>query len=136
MQVPGFGVGHLVEGALDWWSKHTRLVSCYSPVEAAGVCLVGEILPGANPNVIGRPDGYGRLYLLNPRKQWVPHGAIGDIYLGGEQCGRGYFNRPDLSVEHFMLDVFSESPYAVMVRTGDRGRFLTDGSIEYLGRSE
>ncbi|MGY1923093.1 hypothetical protein ACW9IF_29620, partial [Pseudomonas tolaasii] len=54
-------------------------------------------------------------------------------YIGGVQVARGYLNRPDLTAERFLNDPFSEGR---LYRTGDVGRFLPDGNIEYLGRND
>ncbi|MEO7533118.1 MAG: amino acid adenylation domain-containing protein, partial [Ferruginibacter sp.] len=65
-----------------------------------------------------------------------PLGATGEIYIGGVQVARGYVNRPDLTAERFIKDPFSTVPGARMYKTGDLGRWLPDGNIEYLGRMD
>ncbi|MCE0465017.1 AMP-binding protein, partial [Pseudomonas uvaldensis] len=49
---------------------------------------------------------------------------------------RGYLNRDDLTAERFLKDPFSREPNARMYKTGDLGRYLPDGNIEYLGRND
>jgi hypothetical protein len=58
----------------------------------------------------------------------------GELYIGGVQVGVGYHRRPELTAERFVPDLFSTVPDARMYRTGDRARWLEDGTIEYLGR--
>jgi non-ribosomal peptide synthase protein (TIGR01720 family) len=64
----------------------------------------------------------------------TPIGVTGEICIGGVGVGRGYLKRPALTAEKFVPDPFSEQPGARMYRTGDAGRYLADGRIEFLGR--
>ncbi|MCI0998389.1 AMP-binding protein, partial [Pseudomonas corrugata] len=77
-----------------------------------------------------------QFYLLDEHKQPVPLGVPGEIYIGGAGVARGYLNRDDLTVERFLKDPFSAVPNARMYKTGDLGRYLPDGNIEYLGRND
>lgn len=61
---------------------------------------------------------------------------MGEICIGGEGLARGYLNRDDLTLERFILDPFGGSPYAQMYLTGDLGRYLPDGAIEFFGRND
>jgi hypothetical protein len=63
-------------------------------------------------------------------------GAIGELYVGGAGVARGYLNRPELTQERFRPDPFANTPGAILYRSGDLGRFLPNGEIEYLGRSD
>ncbi|MDB6447237.1 AMP-binding protein, partial [Pseudomonas sp. 21TX0197] len=63
-------------------------------------------------------------------------GVPGEIYIGGAGVARGYLNRDDLTAERFLKDPFSLEPNARMYKTGDLGRYLPDGNIEYLGRND
>ena len=66
----------------------------------------------------------------------MPLGVAGELYIGGAGVARGYLNRPDLTAERFLPDPFSPHPGARMYKTGDLGRWLADGTIEYLGRND
>ncbi|WP_262946717.1 amino acid adenylation domain-containing protein, partial [Xenorhabdus indica] len=68
--------------------------------------------------------------------QPVPVGVAGEIHIGGAGVARGYLNRPDLTAERFVADPFSEQPDARMYKTGDLGRWLPDGTIEYRERND
>lgn len=136
LRLLAFGGDVLDENTADWWSRHARLFSLYGPTEITVMASLGQIHPDANPRIIGKPLGGYRLYLLNDCKQPVPLGAVGEICIGGDNLARGYLNREDLTMERFVLDPFDASPYALMYLTGDLGRFLPDGTIEFFGRND
>ena len=85
---------------------------------------------------IGRPIANTQFYILNSRGDLAPHGAVGEIYIGGAGVARGYWRRPELTAERFLSDPFSTDQQARMYRTGDLGRWTLDGEIEYLGRTD
>jgi len=85
---------------------------------------------------IGRPIANTRIYLLDAQGEPVPVGVAGEIHVAGDGVARGYLNRPDLNAERFIKDPFSNDPGARMYKTGDLGRWLEDGSIEFLGRND
>jgi acyl carrier protein len=66
----------------------------------------------------------------------VADGAAGEIFIGGGGVGRGYRNRPDLTAERFLDDRFQPAPGGRLYRSGDIGRRLPDGRIEFLGRRD
>ncbi|WP_412771136.1 thioesterase domain-containing protein [Ralstonia solanacearum] len=82
------------------------------------------------------PAGQHAVYLLDERRQPVPVGVAGELYIGGAGVARGYLNQPDLTAERFLPDPFSGEAGARMYRTGDLGRWLPDGRIDYLGRND
>jgi amino acid adenylation domain-containing protein len=89
---------------------------------------------GASP--IGKRIPDLRIYLLDGRGRPVPVGVEGEIYVGGAGVARGYLNRPELTAQRFVRDPFVGEAAARMYRTGDLGRYLADGSLEYLGRND
>ena len=87
---------------------------------------------GASP--IGKRIPDLRIYILDRHRQPVPVGVEGELYVGGAGVARGYLNRPELSAQRFLDDPFRAG--GRMYKTGDTGRFVADGSIEYLGRND
>ena len=110
----------------------------YGPTEAAidvtawrcELGAYGEVVP------IGKPIANTRMYILDARGEPVPLGVAGELYIGGDGVARGYLNRPELTAERFVRDPFVDDAQARMYKTGDLGRWLSDGNIEYLGRND
>jgi hypothetical protein len=113
-----------------------RLVNLYGPTEAAVDVSVWDCDP-ASPLTfvpIGVPIANTQLHILDGALQPIPVGEVGDLYIGGVQVGLGYLKRPDLTTERFLPDPFR--PGGRLYKTGDLARFLPDGNIEFLGRSD
>ncbi|MEN4826672.1 non-ribosomal peptide synthase/polyketide synthase [Pseudomonas sp. P39-UII1] len=112
-----------------------ELVNNYGPTETTVVATSGKVLPGAALH-IGQPIANTRVYVLDEQRQPVPIGVAGELYIGGAQVARGYFNRPELTAERFLDDPFSRKPGARMYRSGDLVRWNADGTLDYLGRND
>jgi fengycin family lipopeptide synthetase D len=116
-------------------SSGAVLINLYGPTEATVDVSYFNCSPGAGlANVpIGKPIDNINLYIVDSAaNQLQPVGIPGELCISGEGVGRGYLNRPELTLEKFPPDPFK--PGQRMYRTGDRARFLPDGNIEYLGR--
>nr|WP_277951940.1 non-ribosomal peptide synthase/polyketide synthase [Pseudomonas sp. TH06] len=118
----------------------SELHNLYGPTEAAvdvtAWNCAGPVEQTPDNTPIGKPIANTRMYILDNQQQPVPHGVVGELYIGGVQVARGYLNRPELTEERFLTDPFNERPDARMYRTGDVARYLPDGNIEYLGRND
>ncbi|MEV0586296.1 amino acid adenylation domain-containing protein [Nonomuraea sp. NPDC050310] len=84
---------------------------------------------------IGHPIPYTRAYILDRDLRPAPVGMRGEIYLAGDGLARGYHRRPGLTAQAFLPDPYGR-PGERMYRTGDVGRFLPDGAIDFLGRAD
>jgi amino acid adenylation domain-containing protein/FkbH-like protein len=115
-----------------------RLLNGYGPTEnTTFTCcgLVRDISEGAASVPIGRPISNTQVYILDAHRQLVPIGVPGELYTGGDGLAQGYWNRPELTGEKFILHQFrQDGPCHQLYRTGDLARFLPDGNIEFLGR--
>ncbi|BAS36638.1 enterobactin synthase subunit F [Klebsiella pneumoniae] len=124
------------------WERLTGapLHNLYGPTEAAvdvswyPACgtLLAAVTGSSVP--IGWPVWNTGLRILDAAMRPVPPGVAGDLYLTGIQLAQGYLGRPDLTASRFIADPFA--PGERMYRTGDVARWLTNGAVEYLGRSD
>jgi amino acid adenylation domain-containing protein len=111
----------------------------YGPTETVVGCMIHRFDPELDRGAavpIGRPITNTRMYVLDANGEPVPMGVVGELYIGGAGVARGYLNRAELTAERFVEDRFSGVPGARLYRTGDLGRWLRDGTIEFLGRND
>jgi amino acid adenylation domain-containing protein/FkbM family methyltransferase len=85
---------------------------------------------------LGRPLANTQVYILDQHLQPVPVGVPGQLCIGGHSLARGYLNRPELTASRFLPHPFSAEAGARLYQTGDRCRYLADGRIEFLGRTD
>ncbi|MCP4132737.1 MAG: FkbM family methyltransferase, partial [bacterium] len=114
----------------------TLLANLYGPTEAAIDVSYFDCFPGNNPDriPIGKPVDNTTLYVLGAKNELQPVGIAGELYISGVQLARGYINRPGLTAEKFVENPYS--PGEKMYKTGDIARWLPNGNIEYLGRTD
>ena len=106
------------------------LVNGYGPTETTTFAVCQRIEEVKDSRVpIGRPIANCDAFLLDASLKPVPIGVTGEIYIGGPGVALGYLNRPELTAERFV-----KTPFGRMYRTGDFGRWLPDGTIDYQGR--
>ena len=113
-----------------------KLLNNYGPTENTVVASSYELFKNNEHIVppIGKPILNTTIYLLNEQQQLVPEGTPGEICIGGYGVARGYLNLAELTLEKFISDPFSEIAGGRLYRSGDIGRWLPDGNLEYLGR--
>ncbi len=115
------------------------LINNYGPTEATVVATSGAVPPGVPHHElpsIGRPITNTQIYILDERLRQVPIGASGELYIGGAGLAKGYLNRPELTAQRFIPHPFSGDPGERLYKTGDLARYLPDGQIAFLGRSD
>jgi amino acid adenylation domain-containing protein len=116
-----------------------RVFNNYGPTECTVVTTSAKVWPNAHPlhpPTIGRPIANRRVYILDAYRNPVPIGVVGEIYIGGDGVARGYLNRPELTAERFIYHSFDGKPEERLYKTGDLARYLPDGNIEFLGRTD
>jgi amino acid adenylation domain-containing protein len=106
----------------------------YGPTETTIWSTTFPITGDSASIPIGKPIANTQVYVLDSGLQPVAVGEVGDLYVGGAGVGRGYWQRPDLTAENFLVDPFQ--PGNRIYRTGDMARFLPDGNLEFLGRAD
>ncbi|RFM33509.1 non-ribosomal peptide synthetase [Chitinophaga silvisoli] len=110
------------------------IINGYGPTENTTFSLTYNIKEVAANIPVGRPISNSYAYILDPHQQLLPVGVAGEICVGGDGLSRGYLNRPELTKEKFVVNPFRAGER--MYLTGDLGRWLPDGNIEFLGRKD
>jgi len=122
------------------------IVNIYGPTEVSVDSLFARLYSASPvsihhyPNMIAPPIGKPihnlQVYVVDKRTQLLPVGAIGEICVSGVGVGRGYLNNSQLTREKFVENPFSSDKNNRLYKTGDLGRFLPDGNVEYIGRTD
>ena len=119
--------------------SRAEVVNLYGPTEttidvASHVCTEEDGAARHGTRVpIGRPIANVRLYVLDGYREPVPIGVTGELFVSGDAVAAGYWNRPELDAERFVVDPFTG---ARMFRTGDLVRLRGDGALEFVGRAD
>ena len=105
----------------------------YGPTECAVVATIYKVRHNDTGNIpIGRPIGNMQAFIVDGNGKLLPDGVQGEIFIGGPGLARGYLNNPALTSEKFVPSPFEEGK--LLYRTGDTGRLLPDGNLEFHGR--
>jgi aspartate racemase len=120
----------LADALLD---RGGELWNMYGPTETTIWSSWQQIRRDGIAPSIGRPAANTQFYILDARRQPVPVGVRGELYIGGDGVAQGYLNRPELTAERFLSNPFATGR---MYRTGDRARWRPDGTVELLGRMD
>jgi len=109
----------------------------YGPTEATVTTTYWRCAPGAGESIvpIGHPIAGTSVYVLDEKREPVPTGMIGEIYIAGAGVAEGYRNRPDQTAARFLPDLNGPGT-ATVYRTGDLGRIRPDGALEFHGRAD
>ncbi|MDR2578930.1 MAG: amino acid adenylation domain-containing protein [Chitinispirillales bacterium] len=119
--------------------KNYTLYNEYGPTECTVFITIFNVDKLYDRVPIGRALNNTALYVVDKNNRLAPVGAAGELCVAGRQVGKGYLNRPDITEEKFVKNPFNynnDPDYAVMYRTGDVVRFLPDGNIDFVGRSD
>ena len=106
----------------------------YGPTETTIWSTAGRVESGSGAVSVGRPIANTRIYVVDRLGQVVPVGVAGEIWIGGAGVAIGYHHREDLTAAAFIADPFVQDATDRVYRTGDLGRWRSDGQLEHLGR--
>ena len=111
-----------------------KFVNGYGPTENSVISTYFDVLDASYKRIpIGKPISNSTAYIVSSAGEIQPVGAVGEIWLGGNGVGRAYQNKPDLSHNKFADNPFGKGR---IFKSGDMGRWLSDGSIDFLGRKD
>jgi amino acid adenylation domain-containing protein len=114
-----------------------EIYNMYGPTETtvwSTFYRIGAGRDGGTIVPIGQPLSNTRAYVLDQELRPVADGEPGELFLGGDGVARGYWGWPALTEERFLPDRFAGR--GRMYRTGDIARVLSDGNLEFLGRTD
>lgn len=133
-----FGGSKLSPATLHHWKTRfpaTRLINMYGITETTVHVTykeIGDADIASNISNVGKPIPTLRCYILDEHLRPVPLGVVGEIYVAGDGLARGYLNNPALTADRFIADgIAGES---CLYKSGDSGRWLANGDIEFFGR--
>lgn len=119
------------------FGKNVEIYNEYGPTEAVVGCMIYQYDEKKDRGIsvpIGYPADNVQIYILDNMLNVVPTGIAGELYISGDGIARGYLNREELTLERFIKNPFMKCKR--MYKTGDTARYLDNGVIEYLGRSD
>ena len=135
--------GEAVDPAMvDRWQHRfgptVRFINAYGPTESTVTATAAILNDLADPDLasvpIGKPLRSATAFVVDPAGQAVPIGVRGELWIGGPQVARGYFDAPDATEQRFAAAPFGRS--GRVFRTGDLVRWRSDGNLEFLGRAD
>ena len=117
--------------------KGYALYNAYGPTECTIFTTTFNVDRLYERVPLGVPLDNTDIYIVDKGGRLAPIGAAGELCIAGRQVAMGYLNRPDLTTEKFVQNPFRDDPdYSRMYRTGDVARFLPDGNLDFIGRSD
>ncbi|MDP3704823.1 MAG: amino acid adenylation domain-containing protein [Legionellaceae bacterium] len=130
-----------------WWNfmgneGYPSLINMYGITETTVHVTLKKLSMGQfNSSIIGKAIRDLTTYILDPNRNPVPIGTVGELYIGGAGLARGYLNQYELSKKHFVENVFAtkwdkEHGHTRLYKTGDLVRKLENGDLEYIGRND
>ncbi len=122
------------ELAMSLLARCDSLYNMYGPTETT-IWSTGKKIERSDSYItIGKPVGNTQVYICDETGNQVPPGHTGELVIAGDGVAKGYLNRPELNEKHFIPNPYSGLPGDTMYRTGDLGKYLPSGEIDYLGR--
>ena len=119
--------GPLVQRCREVWNM-------YGPTETTIWSTIHRVFPVNQPIPVGNPIANTQIFILNSEKKHQPPLCPGDLYIAGEGLALGYHRSPELTEAAFVPIPWDAGK--LMYKTGDLARWRSDGSLEFLGRSD
>jgi amino acid adenylation domain-containing protein/non-ribosomal peptide synthase protein (TIGR01720 family) len=120
------------------FAKYGTYYNAYGPTESSICATIFKIEQEArfdSPTIpIGKPIPNTTIYILDRNEKLLPLGATGEICIGGAGLARGYLNQSLLTAEKFITNPFNTNER--IYKTGDHGKWLPDGNLEFIGRKD
>ncbi|MED3685585.1 amino acid adenylation domain-containing protein [Bacillus thuringiensis] len=131
------------ESVRKWQSKlglKIPVLNAYGPTETT-VCATmyevnGEIQKEISSIPIGKPIANSEVFVVSPFNTLCPSGVVGELFIGGDGVANGYLNQKEKTEEAFISFDKSYNHDKKMYRTGDLGRLLPNGNLEFIGRKD
>jgi amino acid adenylation domain-containing protein len=120
----------------DRLQRRGEVFNLFGPTETTVWSMLQHVEPSTGPITIGHPIANTKTYVLDSNLEPVPIGVPGELHIGGDGLARGYLNRPEFTTEKFIGNPFSSDARSRIYKSGDRVRYLSDGNIEWLGRTD
>jgi thioesterase domain-containing protein/acyl carrier protein len=125
--------GNVIKRARNLLGSGVKIANQYGPTETSYASACPEVGNGDSVS-IGRPMDHTVFYILDRHRRLLPRGVRGEMYIGGAGLACGYISNEALTCERFVASSFV--PNETLYRTGDYGRWLADGNLEFLGRED
>ncbi|MGE0127956.1 MAG: amino acid adenylation domain-containing protein [Blastocatellales bacterium] len=117
-----------------------KVINHYGPTETTVGSLTADVIGQGKwrtaTNPIGRPIANTEVYILDRHMKPAPIGVAGELYIGGAGLAEGYLNQAERTAERFVKNPYSDNADARLYKTGDLTRYLPDGQVEFLGRTD
>ncbi|REH01874.1 polyketide synthase [Flavobacterium aquicola] len=115
-------------------SKSSELWNLYGPTETTVASFVSKISKDDEIVTIGKPIDNTFAYLLDNNKMPVDFGEVGEIAIGGDGVSSGYLKQKELTDKQFIKNTFNDNAFNKLYLTGDLGKLLPNGDLQYVGR--
>ncbi|WP_445454938.1 amino acid adenylation domain-containing protein [Flavobacterium sp. HNIBRBA15423] len=116
---------------------NAQIFNLYGPTEAAIDVTAIELTDYKGDTIpIGKPVANTQIYIVDQDNIQQPIGVVGELVIGGIQVSRGYLNKPELTSEKFITNIFDDNSSHKLYKTGDLAKWTPEGNIEFLGRND
>jgi amino acid adenylation domain-containing protein/non-ribosomal peptide synthase protein (TIGR01720 family) len=118
------------------WGKRRTFINAYGPTEVTVCATMAICNKHTGPAVIGSPIANVKVYVLDERLEPTAVGVIGELYVSGDGLANGYLGNKELTKQRFISHTFAKGKSTRLYKTGDLVRWLLNGNLEYMGRSD